>query len=72
MDQSHSLQPPARLSIPPVVGYNSEDDQVQEVDQEVETKHSSSKHLPLGLQQATQRLRLEHVVAVLRGEKADV
>lgn len=69
-DESRSLQQPAHLSvILLIVSYNGEDDQVQEVDQEVEKKHWTCKGLPLPLQQPAQRLRLEHLVTVLRGDR---
>jgi len=68
-DQSHGLQQPAHLSKLLIVGDKSEDDQVQEVEQEVEKKHPASELLPLLLQQPAQRLHLEHLVAVLGGDR---
>lgn len=65
-----STQFAAHLSILLIVSHDSEDDQVQEVDQEMKEKHSTCKLLPLLFQQLAQGLRLEHLVAVLGGDKS--
>lgn len=56
------------ISIFLIVRDDCKDDQVQSVDKEVEEKESTCKHPPLLVQQMTQRLLLQHLVTVLRGE----
>lgn len=66
---AHRLYQPAHCSALLIVGYESENAQVHDVDQEVDEKHVTGKPLPLFLQHLAQRVRLEHRVAVLGGER---
>lgn len=59
----------AHLLVLLIISHKREDDQVHEIEKEAEEKHSTCEPLPLLIQQSAQRLRLEHLVAILRGNR---
>lgn len=70
MHHPQEVEPRAHLALPLVVGYSREDKQIRQVEEEVQTEHLTRKLLPLGLQQLSQQVRLEHCMAVLTGDRS--
>lgn len=70
MYYQQEVEPRAHLALPLVVGDNREDEQIHQVEEEVQTEHLTRKLLPLGLQQLSQQVRLEHRVAVLTEDRS--